>query len=58
MLTPDYTSLEENELDAVDAALYSSDMFYVKENRDHLKSILTGWLKKINQIEFDCNLND
>ena len=50
-MTPEYVRLDENEMDAIDCAIYSSDMFHDKENRDHLKRVLTGWLKKLEERE-------
>lgn len=53
-MTPDYIKIDENELDAIESAIYSSDMFHDKENRDHLKAVLNGWIKKLESIESDA----
>lgn len=53
-MTPDYIKLDENEMDAIDCAIYSSDMFHDKENRDHLKAVLNGWIKKLELSESDA----
>lgn len=41
----------ENELDCIDARIYSGPLLYIEDERAMLKDYLERWLNKINEHE-------
>jgi Fe-S-cluster containining protein len=52
MLTDDYVRLSVNEIDRIDCAIFSSDMFECSIDNIHdFKDMLCRWMREIEQKE-------
>jgi hypothetical protein len=51
MTTEYFKRLEDKELDAIDAAVFSGDIFANAENRKQFKFYLSRWLREMNLLE-------
>jgi hypothetical protein len=43
----------EGYTDGIDASVFSGDILYVKDERDHLKKYCERWLRAIAEVEED-----
>lgn len=50
--SPHYQKLEKEHLDAIDAAIFNSDIFDIKDNLLELESLFYRWIKELSMISF------
>lgn len=51
MITNAYKQLEDNPIDAIDAAVFTGDMFMVRANREHFREMMRRWEAELKSYE-------